>query len=1037
MNLIFNRYRKMLRNTLLLIICTFYITNLKAAQFTGATAFQITGTVNLSAKKQPILYVQLDAVTTASGKWGIDGVRFISKNTSNTNVKSAKVYLNNISSISGATFQDSISNPGDTMNFVLNITNLGASSVFLFLVYNIADSTGCTDSFLDAMVDSSSLSITGLGSGLYTPVNPDPTGSRTLLAPLVVPSVSIAANNTNTCNGSSVTFTPTPINGGSNPSYEWYVNNVLQVTNNGAYTTSTLANADAVKCKLLSSKACANPATIFSNTITVSATNFNQVVTITSEGLKTIGNTVRFTALSNYGGTSPTYQWIKNNLNVGNNSETYMDSTLQNGDTVYCKVTSSNVCALPVIASSNKIGIVFTKSEQSRDVALLDLSAQNNELNGSNLYSAKHMLDVAGVAYKIVTDIFEAQNYKMILGTSSVYNGVFSADEIQVLTTYVSRGGVVFFTKLKTVGLYPVFGVGANQTTNTRYRLKWNMASNDASLKWFDDSLEQTISLGDSSYTSIISTLDYNLTGASMLGSYEDGSIASTVNKYGTGYAYTFGIQLKDIVLRNQLNTDFDAQRTYTNAFEPTTDDLFLLMRALYNKHVSNGVWKHTSPHNTKATLIVTHDIDATTAMNLLDAYSDYEDSVGIKATYFVNVHYNNDIVSNFYDPGISQVIPLIAKHQNVASHSVGHFVDMNDSTIVPTGAPGNTKTNYHPHNNGGATIGATCWGEMETSKNILQTDIGITIRSYRPGYLLVHPSQFTVLKALNYEYSSSFTAPDLLTNFPFFQHEFHSSDSQLTNIMEIPLATSDVVRDFTIDSITYTTLISRWKNVIVKNYANNAPTVLLIHPTRDYKLWAQRGLINQLPAGFAYYSIEGYGDYWRKRLDTKFTSTLAANNLTIVIENASLPLDSNFSLVVDNGQNLNSITVKDESNNPIAFDQSNWDNNGKILYFINNVTGINNASNTTDSENNFSAQAIPNPFSGKTEISFRMKHAAFVSLDVYNSLGEKVASLIHENMQEGTHQQTLDAANLSKGVYFFKLSIGEKSVMHKIVLSK
>ena len=65
--------------------------------------------------------------------------------------------------------------------------------------------------------------------------------------------------------------------------------------------------------------------------------------------------------------------------------------------------------------------------------------------------------------------------------------------------------------------------------------------------------------------------------------------------------------------------------------------------------------------------------------------------------------------------------------HQNVASHSVGHFVDMNDSTIVPTGAPGNTKTNYHPHNNGGATIGATCWGEMETSKNILQTDIGIT----------------------------------------------------------------------------------------------------------------------------------------------------------------------------------------------------------------------------------------------------------------------------------------------------------------------
>ena len=108
-----------------------------------------------------------------------------------------------------------------------------------------------------------------------------------------------------------------------------------------------------------------------------------------------------------------------------------------------------------------------------------------------------------------------------------------------------------------------------------------------------------------------------------------------------------------------------------------------------------------------------------------------------------------------------------------------------------------------------------------------------------------------------------------------------------------------------------------------------------------------------------------------------------------------------------------------------------------QIINGTKTLSGVTTVSNTTDSENNFSAQAIPNPFSGKTEISFRMKQAAFVSLDVYNSLGEKVASLIHENMQEGTHQQTLDAANLSKGVYFFKLSIGGKSVMHKIVLSK
>jgi ATP/ADP translocase len=60
----------------------------------------------------------------------------------------------------------------------------------------------------------------------------------------------------------------------------------------------------------------------------------------------------------------------------------------------------------------------------------------------------------------------------------------------------------------------------------------------------------------------------------------------SSKNNYGTGYAYNFGISLKEIIFRNQVNKDHDAEREYTNAFEPTTDVLFLLIRAIYTSHV-------------------------------------------------------------------------------------------------------------------------------------------------------------------------------------------------------------------------------------------------------------------------------------------------------------------------------------------------------------------------------------------------------------------------------------------------------------------
>jgi len=74
------------------------------------------------------------------------------------------------------------------------------------------------------------------------------------------------------------------------------------------------------------------------------------------------GTTVRFKASVKNGGTAPHYQWKKNNVNVGTDSDTYNDSLLFNNDSVWCVFTSSTDCAINNPATSAKIKAAVTNA---------------------------------------------------------------------------------------------------------------------------------------------------------------------------------------------------------------------------------------------------------------------------------------------------------------------------------------------------------------------------------------------------------------------------------------------------------------------------------------------------------------------------------------------------------------------------------------------------------------------------------------------------------------------------------------------------
>ncbi|MES2379900.1 MAG: T9SS type A sorting domain-containing protein [Bacteroidota bacterium] len=82
-------------------------------------------------------------------------------------------------------------------------------------------------------------------------------------------SVTIATASTTVCNGTSVTFTATPTNGGSAPTYVWKKNGVTVGTNANTYIDATLVNNDAITCTLTSNSVCALTPTAVSNTVTM------------------------------------------------------------------------------------------------------------------------------------------------------------------------------------------------------------------------------------------------------------------------------------------------------------------------------------------------------------------------------------------------------------------------------------------------------------------------------------------------------------------------------------------------------------------------------------------------------------------------------------------------------------------------------------------------------------------------------------------------------------------------------------------------
>lgn len=82
-------------------------------------------------------------------------------------------------------------------------------------------------------------------------------------------------------------------------------------------------------------------------------------------------------------------------------------------------------------------------------------------------------------------------------------------------------------------------------------------------------------------------------------------------------------------------------------------------------------------------------------------------------------------------------------------------------------------------------------------------------------------------------------------------------------------------------------------------------------------------------------------------------------------------------------------------------------------------------------------AQNFPNPFNPSTIISYQLPTNGYVTLKIYDLLGQEIATLVNEQKSAGKYEVKFDAGNLASGVYIYRIQAGEFNASKKLMLLK
>ena len=201
----------------------------------------------------------------------------------------------------------------------------------------------------------------------------------------------------------------------------------------------------------------------------------------------------------------------------------------------------------------------------------------------------------------------------------------------------------------------------------------------------------------------------------------------------------------------------------------------------------------------------------------------------------------------------------------------------------------------------------------------------------------------------------------------------------------------------------------------------------------------------------------QGLGDVYLLKLQdsvvpvelTSFSASLNGDNVLLKWTTASELNNSGFEIQRSQSQNV-WVTMGFLIGNGTASEKNDYlftdeaVSQGKYLYRLKQIDydGSFEYSDEIEVEilspNEFSLdQNYPNPFNNSSVIRYSIPKSSQVTLKIFNALGEEIETLINEEKPIGTYELTWNAANLSSGIYFYRIQAGSFVQIKKMILLK
>ncbi|MFO0645364.1 MAG: MopE-related protein [Polyangiales bacterium] len=281
----------------------------------------------------------------------------------------------------------------------------------------------------------------------------------------------------------------------------------------------------------------------------------------------------------------------------------------------------------------------------------------------------------------------------------------------------------------------------------------------------------------------------------------------------------------------------FPHYRCYINCFEPAGDVLGLMLRdAVRESAGGHVVFKHTVPGAQDSLLLVTHDIDAPDSSQpgswgaaAASQMAAVEYAHRARGTYFVTTDY----VNGYWTPETVRYLCALGMCPPGA-HSVTH----RDERPALMGTCAETFATYTPV----MTSATTLCGEVRVSLELLTGVTGARPLAWRSPYLSIAPALYDVLASNGILADSSYAIGDFKTNLPislartginqatFRRHAMFEHLIAIEDGMGTTDGTTTTREELQMSN--YARFASLWTYAALRNAANGAHTVALVHPS-------------------------------------------------------------------------------------------------------------------------------------------------------------------------------------------------------------